>query len=109
MLSNLYFNPKRYDLAKVGRYKIGKKLGLDGSLSESSLRLEDIVATVKYIVALHDGVTEYNSADGHPLRVESDEIVMFRNSRIRPVGELTQNLVQPGLARLVQVTRVSIH
>src|SRR5699024_10707946 len=46
MLNNLYFNAKRYDLAKVGRYKIGKKLGLEGSLSESTLRLEDVVATI---------------------------------------------------------------
>ena len=74
MLNNLYFNPKRYDLAKVGRYKIGKKLGLEGSLSESTLRLEDVVATIKYIVALHDGVTEYTSSAGREVRVETDDI-----------------------------------
>ena len=105
MLSNLYFNPKRYDLAKVGRYKIGKKLGLDGSLSESSLRLEDIVATIKYIVALHDGVTEYTSADGHPVRVETDDIDHFGNRRIRAVGELIQNQVRTGLSRMERVVR----
>ena len=105
MLNNLYFNPKRYDLAKVGRYKIGKKLGVDGSLSESSLRLQDVVATIKYIVALHEGLTEYTSADGHTVRVETDDIDHFGNRRIRAVGELIQNQVRTGLSRMERVVR----
>jgi DNA-directed RNA polymerase subunit beta len=55
LLDNFYFSSKRYDLAKVGRYKVGKKLGLDAPLSSSVLRIEDIVATVKYLAALHAG------------------------------------------------------
>ena len=105
MLNNLYFNPKRYDLAKVGRYKIGKKLGLDGSLSESSLRLKDVVATIKYIVALHEGLLEYTSSDGHTVRVETDDIDHFGNRRIRAVGELIQNQVRTGLSRMERVVR----
>src|SRR5699024_7263412 len=105
MLNNLYFNAKRYDLAKVGRYKIGKKLGLEGSLSESTLRLEDVVATIKYIVALHDGVSEYTSADDKPVRVETDDIDHFGNRRIRAVGELIQNQVRTGLSRMERVVR----
>src|SRR5699024_5768878 len=97
MLNNLYFNAKRYDLAKVGRYKIGKKLGLEGTLSESTLRLQDVVAAIKYIVALHDGVSEYTSVDGKPVRVETDDIDHFGNRRIRAVGELIQNQVRTGL------------
>src|SRR5215207_7838258 len=54
LLDNFYFNPKRYDLAKVGRYKINRKLGLEAPLSDSVLTLEDILATIKYLVALHD-------------------------------------------------------
>jgi DNA-directed RNA polymerase subunit beta len=105
MLNNLYFNAKRYDLAKVGRYKIDKKLGLEGSLSESTLRLQDIVATIKYIVALHDGVTEYTSVDDRAVRVETDDIDHFGNRRIRAVGELIQNQVRTGLSRMERVVR----
>ena len=57
LLDNLYFNEKRYDLAKVGRYKINRKLGLADDLGHSTLSVDDIVATIKYIVALHDGET----------------------------------------------------
>ena len=105
MLNNLYFNAKRYDLAKVGRYKIGKKLGLEGSLSESTLRLQDVVSTIKYIVALHDGVSEYTSTDSRPVRVETDDIDHFGNRRIRAVGELIQNQVRTGLSRMERVVR----
>src|SRR5699024_10704017 len=55
LLDNFYFNPKRYDLAKVGRYKINKKLGLEAPLGSSVLTVEDVVATIKYIVRLHAG------------------------------------------------------
>ena len=53
LLENYYFNPKRYDLAKVGRYKINKKLGLDLPFDSQVLTMEDIVAAIKYVVALH--------------------------------------------------------
>ncbi|MGP9694039.1 DNA-directed RNA polymerase subunit beta [Brachybacterium sp. AOP25-B2-12] len=105
MLNNLYFNDKRYDLAKVGRYKIDKKLGLDAPLAQSTLQLEDIVAAIKYIVALHDGVAEYDSATGRTLRVETDDIDHFGNRRIRAVGELIQNQVRTGLSRMERVVR----
>ena len=56
LLDNLYFNGKRYDLAKVGRYKLNKKLGLEAPLiHDSTLSIDDIVATIKYLVALHAG------------------------------------------------------
>jgi DNA-directed RNA polymerase subunit beta len=105
MLNNLYFNDKRYDLAKVGRYKIGKKLGVEAPLSQSTLTLEDIVATIKYLVALHDGLSETTSADGTTLRVETDDIDHFGNRRIRAVGELIQNQVRTGLSRMERVVR----
>src|SRR5439155_2211191 len=57
LLDNLYFNPKRYDLAKVGRYKINKKLGLEQPLSAGVLTIEDIVATIRFLVSLHAGET----------------------------------------------------
>ena len=55
LLNNYYFNPKRYDLAKVGRYKINKKLGLTEAFDQQTLTVDDVVAAIKYIVALHDG------------------------------------------------------
>ena len=65
LLDNLYFNPKRYDLAKVGRYKVNKKLGLRAPpLGQGALTVDDIVATIRYLVRLHAGETEIDTRDG---------------------------------------------
>ena len=64
LLKNYYFNPKRYDLAKVGRYKINKKLGQDQPFDQQTLTISDVVAAIKYIVALHDGREELADAAG---------------------------------------------
>src|SRR5215510_1199763 len=58
LLDNLYFNHKRYDLAKVGRYKVNKKLGQQFDLNAGVLTVDDIVATIRYLVALHAGESE---------------------------------------------------
>ncbi|MCL1899032.1 MAG: DNA-directed RNA polymerase subunit beta [Promicromonosporaceae bacterium] len=109
LLQNFYFNPKRYDLAKVGSHKIAKKLGLKRELSESVLRLEDVVATIKYLAALHGDVATFAgvSRDGEVIdvRVETDDIDHFGNRRIRAVGELIQNQVRTGLSRMERVVR----
>jgi len=108
LLDNYYFNPKRYDLAKVGRYKINQKLGLDAPLKDTVLRVEDIVATIKYLVALHDGqATIAGLRDGKKaeIRVDVDDIDHFGNRRIRAVGELIQNQVRTGLSRMERVVR----
>jgi DNA-directed RNA polymerase subunit beta len=55
LLANYYFNPKRYDLAKVGRYKINKKLGLGAAVRRQVLTVDDIVAAIRFVVALHEG------------------------------------------------------
>jgi DNA-directed RNA polymerase subunit beta len=104
LLENAYFNPKRYDLAKVGRYKVNKKLGLDLDLDQSTLTVDDIVATLRYLVRLHAGELEYTH-NGHELRLETDEIDHFGNRRIRTVGELIQNQVRTGLSRMERVVR----
>ncbi len=104
LLDNLYFNPKRYDLAKVGRYKVNKKLGLQLGLDATVLTVDDIVAAIKYIVALHAGEAEAASVSG-PVRVETDDIDHFGNRRLRTVGELIQNQVRTGLARMERVVR----
>ena len=108
LLNGLYFNGKRYDMAKVGRYKVNKKLGLEASLSESTLSVDDIVATIKYIVALHAGETTLpGRRDGNDvdIRVEVDDIDHFGNRRLRNVGELIQNQVRTGLSRMERVVR----
>src|SRR5690606_32783925 len=58
LLDNYYFNAKRYDLAKVGRHKVNKKLGTAEAFAQQTLTIDDVVATIKYIVALHAGVSE---------------------------------------------------
>jgi DNA-directed RNA polymerase subunit beta len=108
LLDNSYFNPKRYDLAKVGRYKINRKLGLDAPITDSVLSLEDIVATIKYLVGLHAGTeTLPGVRDGKEieLRLDTDDIDHFGNRRIRAVGELIQNQVRTGLSRMERVVR----
>ncbi|HOA03529.1 MAG TPA: DNA-directed RNA polymerase subunit beta, partial [Dermatophilaceae bacterium] len=108
LLDNLYFNPKRYDLAKVGRYKLGKKLGVEAPLSASTLSIDDIVATIRYIVALHAGETTLpgrRHGEAVELLVETDDIDHFGNRRLRSVGELIQNQVRTGLSRMERVVR----
>jgi len=103
LIENLYFNPKRYDLAKVGRFKVNKKLGVELELSKGLLNIEDIIATIKYLVSLHKGeaLMEY----GKQVRVETDDIDHFGNRRLRTVGELIQNQVRTGLSRMERVVR----
>ncbi|MEV0624226.1 DNA-directed RNA polymerase subunit beta, partial [Nonomuraea sp. NPDC050404] len=105
LLENLYFNPKRYDLAKVGRYKINKKLGVDSEITQGTLTEEDVVATIEYIVRLHAGEESRPGADGREIIVEVDDIDHFGNRRLRSVGELIQNQVRLGLARMERVVR----
>ncbi|MGL5819847.1 MAG: DNA-directed RNA polymerase subunit beta [Phycicoccus sp.] len=108
LLDNLYFNGKRYDLAKVGRYKINKKLGVDNELTQSTLTIDDIVATIKYLVALHAGeetIAGSRRGEAVELRAETDDIDHFGNRRLRNVGELIQNQVRTGLSRMERVVR----
>src|SRR3712207_6536342 len=77
LLENLYFNPKRYDLARVGRYKINKKLGVDKPTDASVLDVDDVVATIKFLVTLHAGGSSMAGTRGGEqveLRVEVDDI-----------------------------------
>jgi DNA-directed RNA polymerase subunit beta len=104
LLENLYFNPKRYDLAKVGRYKVNKKLGLAQNIGQGTLTEEDIVATIEYLVRLHVGEEEMKSGS-EMIPVETDDIDHFGNRRLRTVGELIQNQVRLGLARMERVVR----
>ena len=109
LLENLYFNPKRYDLAKVGRYKVNKKLGLRLDMNQGTLTEDDIVATIEYLVRLHAGEEEAvltaAGPEGVSVPIEIDDIDHFGNRRLRTVGELIQNQVRLGLARMERVVR----
>ena len=108
LLENFYFNPKRYDLAKVGRYKINKKLGIAADLTESVLRIEDINATIKYLLALHqhqDAVKGFRDGEEVDIPVEYDDIDHLGNRRIRAVGELIQSQVRTGMSRMERQVR----
>ena len=104
LLDNYYFNGKRYDLAKVGRYKFNKKLGVEEPFDKQTLTIDDIVSTIRYVVALHAGETELAGKAGSTF-VEADDIDHFGNRRMRTVGELIQNQLRTGLARMERVVR----
>ena len=118
LLKNYYFNPKRYDLAKVGRYKINKKLGSGEAFDQQTLTINDIVAAIRFIVQLHasgapaepvDMVDPQGNVvigpDEKPIKVSADDIDHFGNRRMRTVGELIQNQLRTGLARMERVVR----
>jgi DNA-directed RNA polymerase subunit beta len=108
LLENLFFKEKRYDLARVGRYKINKKLGLSARPAEASsttLTEEDVVATVEYLVRLHEGQATMTVPGGVEVPVETDDIDHFGNRRLRTVGELIQNQIRVGMSRMERVVR----
>jgi len=104
LIDNFYFNTKRYDLAKVGRYKVNKKLGLDLPLEQSTLTLEDVLRSHRVPVRLHAGLETMDGPRG-TVNVETDDIDHFGNRRLRTVGELIQNQIRTGLSRMERVVR----
>lgn len=107
LLENLFFKEKRYDLARVGRYKVNKKLGLHVGepITSSTLTEEDVVATIEYLVRLHEGRTTMTVPGGVEVPVETDDIDHFGNRRLRTVGELIQNQIRVGMSRMERVVR----
>ena len=95
LLEGLLFNPQRYDLARVGRYKVNKKLNLTTEEEVTVLTDEDIVATLRYLLSL---------AAGEP-GFKVDDIDHFGNRRIRTVGELVANQFRIGMSRMERVVR----
>jgi len=93
LISNLFFNSSRYDLGRVGRYKLNKRLGLEVKQDERALTKEDIVEIVRHIIMVNNG-------SGTP-----DEIDHLGNRRVRTVGELVQNQFRIGLLRLERVVK----
>ncbi len=92
-LQKLFFNPKRYDLGRVGRYKINQRLGLRIDPNHTVLTEEDFVAIIRYLIDLHDG------------RGFTDDIDHLGNRRIRSVGELIANQFSVGLSRMARLVK----
>src|SRR5688500_8251326 len=92
-LERLFFSPKRYDLGRVGRYKINQRLNLTEEASKTVLTKEDFVAIIRYLVELHDG------------RGHTDDIDHLGNRRIRSVGELIANQFSVGLSRMARLVK----
>lgn len=129
LLTNLFFDPKRYDMARVGRYKLNKKLGRKleckecgiltrvghikcpecGSVLEyrTTLQPDDIISVIHYIICLikEEKKTRENPPLYYSVPVETDDIDHLGNRRIRAVGELLQNQFRVGLLRLERVVK----
>lgn len=105
LLENSFFKAKRYDLAKVGRYKVNRKLGFPGDTGAMTLTEQDILTTIEYLVRLHAGEKLMTSPDGVEIPLGVDDIDHFGNRRLRTVGELIQNQIRVGLSRMERVVR----
>jgi len=93
LINALFFNPRRYDLGKTGRYKLNKRLGLDLPLKQRILTKEDVVAIVRHMIMVNHG------------REAPDDIDHLGNRRVRAVGELLQNQLRVGLLRMERMAK----
>ncbi len=119
LLHQLFFDPKRYDLTRVGRYKLNSRLGLDVDLDTRTLTHDDIIALVRELVSLpkllgmpedpgeeiKDFAAEALSFSHEPIQDHLDEYEHFGNRRLRTVGELIQEAFRIGLYRMERVVR----
>ncbi|MQF48875.1 DNA-directed RNA polymerase subunit beta [SAR202 cluster bacterium AC-647-N09_OGT_505m] len=93
LMENLFFNPRRYDLGRVGRHKLNRRLGLDLGTDRQNLTKEDLIAVVRLMIQINNG------------QANSDDIDHLGNRRIRAVGELLQNQLRVGFLRMERVIR----
>ncbi|TML76184.1 MAG: DNA-directed RNA polymerase subunit beta [Actinobacteria bacterium] len=123
LLNQLFFDPKRYDLTRVGRYKLNSRLGLDEDLDTRVLTHRDIIELIRELVSLPKelGIPESGEFDGgeaikdyaleaqisprEPVQERLDEYEHFGNRRLRTVGELIQEAFRIGLYRMERVVR----
>jgi DNA-directed RNA polymerase subunit beta len=134
MLDGFYFNDKRYDLSRIGRYKINRKLGTNIAIDTKLLQPEDLLQTLRYMTALYMGEAEISSDPAKKLshstkaaaptatpldpkiaradqsrpervRIYADDIDHFGNRRVRQVGELVQNIMRQGLLRVARTVQ----
>jgi DNA-directed RNA polymerase subunit beta len=99
LIQSLFFNPRRYDLGRVGRYKLNKRLGLTVDLTQRTLTKEDLAQIVSRLIELNN---TYDSPTGP---AKPDDIDHLGNRRVRAVGELLQNQFRIGLLRMERVVK----
>ncbi|MCB0140780.1 MAG: DNA-directed RNA polymerase subunit beta, partial [Caldilineaceae bacterium] len=92
-VQNLFFTARRYDLGRVGRYKLNRALGLDTPMVTRVLTTEDLVAVISYIIKINNG------------QAGKTDIDHLGNRRVKTVGELIQNQLRIGLLRMERVVR----
>jgi len=98
LIMRLFFDPKRYNLGRVGRYKLNMKMGIetnDETLNQVTLQKEDIVNAVKYLISLRKGTDN----------AQIDDIDHLANRRVRSVGELVQNQCRIGFIRMEKIIK----
>jgi len=93
LIRQMFFNPQRYDLEPVGRYKMNKRLKLDVSAEEILLTKEDVIATMKYVISLNNGVGQL------------DDIDNLSNRRVRGVGELLLMQIKAGILKMGKMVK----
>ncbi|MBI2165078.1 MAG: DNA-directed RNA polymerase subunit beta [Chloroflexi bacterium] len=93
LVESMFFNPRRYDLGRVGRYKLNRRLSLPLAESTRILRVEDLVAIIKTMIRVNNG------------ELTADDIDHLGNRRVRAVGELIQNQLRVGLLRMERVIK----
>ena len=93
LLENLFFNPRRYDLGRVGRYKMDRRLSVGVDANVRTLTREDIIAMIRMTIRINNGLAH------------ADDIDHLGNRRVRAVGELIQNQLRVGLMRMERVVR----
>lgn len=93
LVKQMFFNPQRYDLAPVGRYKMNKRLKINEAENEISLTKADVLATIKYVIKLYNG-------EGY-----TDDIDNLSNRRVRGVGELLLMQIKSGMAKMSKMVR----
>ena len=104
LLNSIFYDARRYDMAKVGRYKMNKKLGVALPLTARTLTKEDLVAILKYVINLSAG--EGRDAEGNPFNmVSTDDIDHLENKRVRSVGELLTSQLRMGFLRMEKVAK----
>ena len=93
LVRDLFFEPRRYDLGKVGRYKLNSRLGLDEPPSTRTLTQKDLIAVFRTMVQINNGAGS------------TDDIDHLGNRRVRAVGELVQNQMRVGMLRMERMVR----
>src|SRR5919112_370314 len=108
LVDGLFFDPKRYDLSEVGRYKVNKKLKLDVPRDVQTLTIEDIEGLLKRLIEISEEVVEeeeFGRINYERIRHKLDEYEHFGNRRLRTVGELVQEAFRIGMYRMERVVR----